>query len=113
MAKLRAARAEEAGELSALVLRSKAYWGYDERFLAGCAEELRVRAEEVAARRIVVAEDADGTVRGLASLEGEPAAPCRGSACCSWIRRPSAGESVDCCTGTWCAGPSRWGRVGC
>ncbi|WP_329440502.1 GNAT family N-acetyltransferase [Streptomyces sp. NBC_01426] len=75
MAKLRAARAEEAGELSALVLRSKAYWGYDERFLAGCAEELRVRAEEVAARRIVVAEDADGTVRGLASLEGEPAGP--------------------------------------
>ncbi|MEV6573933.1 GNAT family N-acetyltransferase [Streptomyces sp. NPDC051577] len=75
MAKLRAARADEAGELSALVLRSKAYWGYDAGFLAGCAEELRVRADEVGTRRIVVAEDADGTVRGLASLEGDAAGP--------------------------------------
>ncbi|WP_063831358.1 GNAT family N-acetyltransferase [Streptomyces sp. NRRL F-2664] len=70
MVEVRAARAAEAAALTALVLRSKAHWGYDPRFLAACAEELRIRPDEVAARRIVVAEDAEGTVLGLASLEG-------------------------------------------
>ncbi|MFF1337594.1 GNAT family N-acetyltransferase [Streptomyces sp. NPDC058290] len=71
MVKLRAARPGEAEELTGLVLRSKAYWGYDAAFLASCAPELRIRAGEVAARRIVVAEDASGgRVLGLASLEG-------------------------------------------
>ncbi|MFJ5633551.1 GNAT family N-acetyltransferase [Streptomyces goshikiensis] len=70
MAKLRAARPDEAEALTALVARSKAYWGYDAEFLASCAGELRVRGAQVAARRIVVAEDADGAVLGLASLEG-------------------------------------------
>ncbi|MCX5192677.1 GNAT family N-acetyltransferase [Streptomyces sp. NBC_00249] len=51
-------------------MRSKAHWGYDARFLAACAPELRVREEELTARRIVVAEDARGKVLGLASLEG-------------------------------------------
>ncbi|MFE5767824.1 GNAT family N-acetyltransferase [Streptomyces sp. NPDC056485] len=73
MVKLRAARPGEAGELGALVLRSKAYWGYDAEFLASCAPELRIRDAEVAERRIVVAEDArEGRVLGLASLEGGP-----------------------------------------
>ncbi|MER7463741.1 GNAT family N-acetyltransferase [Streptomyces sp. NPDC097981] len=55
------------------MLRSKAHWGYDAGFLASCARELRIRAGEVAARRIVVAEDASGgRVLGLASLEGAP-----------------------------------------
>ncbi|WP_406186606.1 GNAT family N-acetyltransferase [Streptomyces sp. NBC_01006] len=73
MVKLRAARPGEAEELTALVLRSKAYWGYDAAFLAACAPELRIPAGEVADRRIVVAEDAaGGRVLGLASLEGAP-----------------------------------------
>ncbi|MEV0411249.1 GNAT family N-acetyltransferase [Streptomyces sp. NPDC050448] len=73
MVKLRAAGAGEAEVLTGLVLRSKAYWGYEAEFLASCAHELRIRAGEVAARRIVVAEDAPGgRVLGLASLEGEP-----------------------------------------
>ncbi|MFI5999471.1 GNAT family N-acetyltransferase [Streptomyces sp. NPDC051366] len=71
MVKLRAAGAGEAEALTALVLRSKAYWGYDAEFLASCAHELRIRAGEVADRRIVVAEDASGgRVLGVASLEG-------------------------------------------
>ncbi|MFE6844952.1 GNAT family N-acetyltransferase [Streptomyces sp. NPDC057686] len=71
MVKLRVAGAGEAEALTALVLRSKAYWGYDEEFLASCAHELRIRAGEVARRRIVVADDtAAGRVLGLASLEG-------------------------------------------
>ncbi|MGW2995026.1 GNAT family N-acetyltransferase, partial [Streptomyces sp. NPDC001193] len=73
MAKLRAARPGEAQELTALVLRSKAYWGYDAAFLASCVPELEIAAGDVADRRIVVAEDAtDGRVLGLASLEGAP-----------------------------------------
>lgn len=71
MVKLRAAGAGEAEALTDLVLRSKAYWGYDAEFLAACAPELRIRSCEVAGRRIVVAEDVPGgRVLGLASLEG-------------------------------------------
>ncbi|MFI1147874.1 MULTISPECIES: GNAT family N-acetyltransferase [Streptomyces] len=73
MVKLRAARPGEAEELTALVLRSKAYWGYDAAFMASCTPELRIPAGEVADRRIVVAEEASGgRVLGLASLEGAP-----------------------------------------
>ncbi|MFD9358728.1 GNAT family N-acetyltransferase [Streptomyces sp. NPDC060031] len=71
MAKVRAARAEEAQALTELVRRSKAYWGYDAEFLADVAPELRIDAADVTARRIVVAEDAHGVVQGLASLELE------------------------------------------
>ncbi|MFD9333356.1 GNAT family N-acetyltransferase [Streptomyces sp. NPDC060028] len=71
MAKVRAARAEEAQALTELVRRSKAYWGYDAEFLAAVDPELRIDAADVTARRIVVAEDAHGVVQGLASLELE------------------------------------------
>lgn len=70
MVKVRAARADEAESLTALVMRSKAYWGYDAGFLAACAEELRIGADDVTARRIAVAEDERGAVLGVASLEG-------------------------------------------
>ncbi|MFE9463093.1 GNAT family N-acetyltransferase [Streptomyces virginiae] len=70
MVKVRAARAAEAEALTGLVMRSKAHWGYDAGFLAACAPELRIRPDEVTARRIVVAEDPEGAVLGLASLEG-------------------------------------------
>ncbi|MFD5624266.1 GNAT family N-acetyltransferase [Streptomyces yangpuensis] len=70
MVKVRAARAAEAEALTGLVMRSKAHWGYDAAFLAGCAPELRIRPDEVTARRIVVAEDPQGAVLGVASLEG-------------------------------------------
>jgi len=68
---LRAARPDEAGTLSELILRSKAYWGYDEAFLAGCREDLRLRSGDVVARRTVVAER-DGRVLGVATLDGDP-----------------------------------------
>ncbi|WP_405977286.1 GNAT family N-acetyltransferase [Streptomyces sp. NBC_00158] len=69
MAKVRAARAGEAEALTALVMRSKAYWGYDAAFLAACAPQLRVREAELAGRRIAVAENARGELLGLASLD--------------------------------------------
>ncbi|MFD3696187.1 GNAT family N-acetyltransferase [Streptomyces sp. NPDC058646] len=72
MAEVRAARADEAEALTALVMRSKGHWGYDAAFLAACAEELRIGPADVTARRIVVAENGRGDLLGLASLEGAP-----------------------------------------
>jgi GNAT superfamily N-acetyltransferase len=70
---LRPAHPDEAGSLTALALRSKAHWGYDEAFMAACREELTLHADEVAARRTTVAEDEDtGEVIGFVTLEGEP-----------------------------------------
>ena len=68
---LRAARPGEAEALSELTMRSKAYWGYDEAFLAACREDLRLRRDDVVDRRTVVAER-DGRVLGVATLEGDP-----------------------------------------
>jgi GNAT superfamily N-acetyltransferase len=68
---LRTARQDEADALSELALRSKAYWGYDAAFLAACQEDLRLRPQEMAVRRVRVAECA-GRVLGFATLEGDP-----------------------------------------
>ncbi|MFE2495764.1 GNAT family N-acetyltransferase [Streptomyces scopuliridis] len=69
--RIRQARPDEARALSALVLRSKAHWGYDEAFLAACRDELTISADEMTARRLVVAEDeSSGEALGVASLEG-------------------------------------------
>ena len=40
--RVRPAREDEAAALSALGLRSKAYWGYDAAFIEACREELAV-----------------------------------------------------------------------
>ena len=66
----RAARAGEAGPLSALALRSKAHWGYDEAFLEACREELAVAEADIAAGLVAVAEDA-GAVLGFATVRLE------------------------------------------
>ena len=43
----RAARADDVAELSALALRSKAHWGYDQSFLSACREELTYTEEQI------------------------------------------------------------------
>ncbi|MEV5323099.1 GNAT family N-acetyltransferase [Nonomuraea fastidiosa] len=68
---VRAARPDEAEPLSELALRSKAYWGYDETFMAACRDELTVPASQVEARRTTVAER-DGRVLGFVTVEGDP-----------------------------------------
>ncbi|MCL7375605.1 GNAT family N-acetyltransferase [Streptomyces sp. 35G-GA-8] len=69
--RIREARPDEACALSALVLRSKAHWGYDEAFLAACRDELTISAGRMTERRLVVAEDEmSGEALGVASLEG-------------------------------------------
>ncbi|MBM7790058.1 GNAT family N-acetyltransferase [Tenggerimyces flavus] len=68
---LRPARPDEAGELTELVMRSKAYWGYDDAFMAACREELTVRPEDIEQRRMFVATAGD-ELAAVATLDGAP-----------------------------------------
>lgn len=68
---IRAARPDEAGLLSELAVRAKGFWGYDAEFLRDCAAPLAVQPDEVAVRRVTVA-DRDGVVLGFYALEGGP-----------------------------------------
>lgn len=69
--RIRSARGDEAGILSALAYRSKAHWGYDRAFMASCREELTLFPPEIERRRVSVAEQ-DGRVLGMVTVEGEP-----------------------------------------
>ncbi|TCT08327.1 acetyltransferase (GNAT) family protein, partial [Tepidamorphus gemmatus] len=64
---IRLARRNEADELSALVMRAKAHWGYDAAFLEACRDDLRVRSEQIAAGAVWVAE-LDGMAAGVLEL---------------------------------------------
>ncbi len=66
--KLRPARPEEAGALSALCVRSKAWWGYDATFMALCRESLTVTARMIAAGDVLVAADAEDRPLGVGAL---------------------------------------------
>ncbi|MFF3259601.1 GNAT family N-acetyltransferase [Streptomyces sp. NPDC002932] len=68
---VRPAHPSEAVELTELALRSKAYWGYDEEFLAACRAELTMEPDEIGPRRTAVAEE-DGRVLGFTTLEEAP-----------------------------------------
>ena len=65
---LRLAKSSECGTLSALALRSKAYWGYDPAFLQACRDELTVNPKAAAAGRVVVLIEAD-TPLGFYALD--------------------------------------------
>ena len=64
---IRPARPGEAGALTALVLRSKAHWGYGPDFMARVRPLLTVTPEMVAKRPVVVLEDG-ALVAGLYAL---------------------------------------------
>ncbi|GAB4365047.1 MAG: GNAT family N-acetyltransferase [Kiloniellaceae bacterium] len=68
---LRLATASECGSLSALALRSKAYWGYDPVFLQACRSELTVDPRAAAAGRVVVLVEEDTPVGFYALSPGE------------------------------------------
>jgi GNAT superfamily N-acetyltransferase len=68
---IRPARPDECAELSALALRSKASWGYDEAFLEACREELTVRPELLGPWRVTVIEEG-GRLDGFSALSGDP-----------------------------------------
>jgi GrpB-like predicted nucleotidyltransferase (UPF0157 family)/GNAT superfamily N-acetyltransferase len=68
---IRRAEPAECHQLSALALRSKAHWGYDDSFLAACRAELTVGPADVERLRATVAEEAEGIV-GFYALGGAP-----------------------------------------
>ena len=57
--RIRRALVAEAAALTDLVMRSKAMWGYDQRFMAMCLDELTVRPVWIEAGAAWVAEDGD------------------------------------------------------
>lgn len=67
---LRPAQARECGALTALALRSKAYWGYDAGFIHACRDELAVSRADVAAGRVTVLAEGQ-TVLGFYTLNPE------------------------------------------
>lgn len=73
MITLRPGRMHEASALTALAVRSKAWWGYDAAFMRACHDELTVRHDTLADRRLIVAE-VDGEPAGLIAF-GRPEAP--------------------------------------
>jgi len=68
VAGFRAARLQEALELSELCVRSKAIWGYDETFMALARAALEVRPERIDAGDVWVATAADGSIAGIVAL---------------------------------------------
>lgn len=64
---IRSARPDEAAALTALVLRSKAFWGYDEQFMQAAASELSVTEKFLLQHHSFVLER-DGQVIGFSSL---------------------------------------------
>lgn len=65
--RLRPARVDELAQLSALCLRSKAVWGYDNAFMDACRAELTLAPSDLDETHITVAE-IDGNVLGLAQV---------------------------------------------
>ncbi|MEM7426426.1 MAG: GNAT family N-acetyltransferase [Pseudomonadota bacterium] len=65
---IRTARTDELAELSALCLRSKAWWGYDDEFMEACREELSLTPGDLESTAVAVL--ADGTqVAGVAQVD--------------------------------------------
>ncbi|WP_417496768.1 GNAT family N-acetyltransferase [Maricaulis sp.] len=67
--RLRPARPGEEAALSALCLRSKAYWGYDAAFMDAVAPYLRVTGDAIREGHATVAESADGVVLGVCQID--------------------------------------------
>ncbi|MEV8224976.1 GNAT family N-acetyltransferase [Streptomyces sp. NPDC079167] len=87
---LRPGRPGDAAALTALALRSKAHWGYDEAFMAACRDELTVRPGDTAGGRVVVAEE-HGRVLGFTTLAGEPP---RGALAMMFVEPDTIGRGV-------------------
>src|SRR4051812_44240957 len=68
MIRLRDARADELPSLTALCLRSKAVWGYDDAFMLACRNELTLCCNELRSTIVQVAER-DGIAVGLAQIK--------------------------------------------
>lgn len=74
MLRLRTPQLHELPALTALCLRSKAVWGYDDAFMTACRAELTLTPHDLATSHLQVAE-LDGGIAGIAqvTLEGDAA----------------------------------------
>lgn len=63
--RLRRAAADECAALNALILRSKAHWGYDAAFMEACRAELALSPRDINQGNVLVMEDG-GTLLGMA-----------------------------------------------
>lgn len=63
---IRPARMDELADLSALCLRSKAHWGYDDAFIKACRDELRIDQNHLGAGLVVY--EIKSRVQGLAQV---------------------------------------------
>jgi GNAT superfamily N-acetyltransferase len=66
---IRLARADDAGPVSAIALRSKGHWGYSAEFLEACRAELTYSEADCRSGDLYVAE-ADSVVAGFLLLRG-------------------------------------------
>lgn len=72
---IRPAAPPEAELLTALILRSKAYWGYDAGFMRRAASELVLTAGELRRMDTLVAQDAREAIVGVAAVDHEAVPP--------------------------------------
>jgi ribosomal protein S18 acetylase RimI-like enzyme len=70
-ATIRRAVPAEAPFLSDLAFRSKAYWGYDEAFMAACRDDLTIAPEEIIAEQVHVLEARD-RILGFYQVRKQP-----------------------------------------
>lgn len=70
--RIRPGDSSEIKDLSALALRSKRHWGYDEDFIERCRAELTVPEHDVENGMVFVAEGDVGQVIGFFSLAEQP-----------------------------------------
>ncbi|CAH0121479.1 MULTISPECIES: GNAT family N-acetyltransferase [unclassified Paenibacillus] len=68
--KIRKAVQREAGLLSELAFRSKAYWGYSEDFMEACREDLTITPDLIESSSVYVLEDR-GQIQGFYALDLE------------------------------------------
>jgi len=68
---LRALRPDELHAATALCLRSKAYWGYDDDFMAACKSELTLTEADLAEGHLIAALDGSG-LAGVAQISVAP-----------------------------------------
>ena len=71
---LRKPRPEERHSINAMIMRSKAHWGYDAAFMESCRDELTLSSQQLSAENVRVLAD-EATIAGMVmlTLDGEVA----------------------------------------
>jgi GNAT superfamily N-acetyltransferase len=87
---IRPARPDESAQLTALAVRSKAHWGYDDAFMRAALPELTIAPDLIARATVNVAERA-GDLVGVYVLSLEDGGPTLRDL---WVNPPAIGTGV-------------------